>query len=133
MKMENDIFEVALTKCFICGKDGNIVMNTRLTKHYADKVKEMHGKVINKHPCNKCQEYMEQGIIVISVDEEKSNGDLDNPYRTGGWWVLNENFIKEIIKKEFLDQVLKVRMMFMEHQICEDLGMFKMTKEQTNE
>jgi len=130
--MKNDVFEVALTKCFICGEDNNIVINTRLTKHDADKIKEMHGKAINKEPCNQCKKYMKEGIIVISVDEEKSNGDLDNPYRTGGWWVVKEDYIKRIVKKEFCDEVLKTRIMFMEDQICRDFGMFKATNNKGN-
>ena len=123
--MKNDVFGVALTKCFICGEDGDIVINTRLTKRYADEVKEMHGKTINKEPCNQCKKYMKEGIIIISIDKEKSNGDLDNPYRTGGWWVVKEDYIKKITKKEFCDKVLKTRIMFMEDQICRDFGMFK--------
>lgn len=118
----NDKLGVALTKCFICGEDDRIIINRRLTKHYADKVKEMHGKTIDYKPCNKCIEHMKMGIIVISVDEAKSNGDMSNPYRTGGWWVVKEDFIKKLLEDP--SKVLEKRMMFIEHEIAEKIGMF---------
>jgi len=88
-------FGVALTKCFYCNEDSDIVLNTRLTKHMAEKVEGMHGKVINKNPCSKCEGYMKQGIIVISIDGEKSKGDMDNPYRMGGFYVMSADGVRK--------------------------------------
>ncbi len=72
---------VALTKCFYCGEDGDILINQRLTKHSAEKVESMHGHVVSKEPCGTCAEHMKTGIIVITIDGEKSKGDMSNPYR----------------------------------------------------
>lgn len=40
-------------------------------------------------PCDKCRDYMEQGILLISVDPKRTQ-DRHNPYRTGGWVVIKE-------------------------------------------
>ena len=71
MSSKNDI-GVALTKCFYCGNDSDILMNRVLTKHMADKVKECHGKVVSMEPCQQCKTYMDIGIIVLTYDPEKS-------------------------------------------------------------
>tara|TARA_Y100000310_G_C20681689_1_gene816360 strand:- start:135 stop:515 length:381 start_codon:yes stop_codon:yes gene_type:complete len=123
MKNKSNI-EVALTKCFFCGEDSEIVINKTLTSYYAKKVKEMHSKVINKKPCNKCQGYMKKGIIVISTDKDKTE-DEDNPYRTGGFWVIKDRAVKEMpMKDELKTSILKTRIMFLEHNLAKDMGLF---------
>lgn len=52
---------VALTKCFFCNKDDAIILNTKLTPFFANRVKEAHGKVISMDPCNKCRDFMKMG------------------------------------------------------------------------
>lgn len=60
--MEKEIFSCAIPKCYFCGKDKNeIVMTSVLTEANAKRVKEMHGKVIDKEPCDECKKIMEQG------------------------------------------------------------------------
>ena len=73
---------------------------------------------IDKEPCSKCKGYMERGIILISVDEEKSKGDMENPYRTGGWVVVKEEALKRMIQpQELLDQILKQRVAFLPDEV----------------
>ena len=128
-----DILGVALTKkqCFICMKiyDGDIVMNTKLTKPLAKKVKEMHGKVteIMDKPCDECAGHMKKGIVIVSVQE---GSDRNNPHRTGGFWVVTDDYIKRILSDEqgmteMREAVLKTRMLFMEHEACEKMGLFE--------
>jgi hypothetical protein len=99
-------FEVALVKemCKICGKtfDGPIVMNTRLTKSEADKVKDMHGKVIgfSEKPCEECQSNMKLSFILIECDETKTD-DYSNPYRTGKQWVIKKEAAQRIFNENF--------------------------------
>jgi len=127
--MGSEIFSAALTKCFLCGEDNEIVINTRLTKEDAKEVKGLHGKVINKEPCPKCKKYMKQGIIIIAVDPEKTE-DLNNPYRTGGWWVVKDDFIEHVKKftvKEAasaLEGALKRRVLFMDDGACRQFGLY---------
>jgi len=128
--MENKL-EVALTKeqCFICLKtyDGSIVMNTKLIESEAKKVKELHGKVVEimKEPCAECKSYMKKGIILISVEE---GSDPKNPHRTGGWWVVKEDFVKRLLKdtpnKKMLPSILEQRVMFLDHKVAEHLALF---------
>jgi len=97
--MKDDIFGVALVKeaCPLCGfvDDGPIIMNTRLTKPMADKVKDLHGKVIGMmpDPCKDCTELMSKGILLVGVVEAKTD-DHKNPYRSGNKWVVTEDFVR---------------------------------------
>ena len=129
MDMKEDVVGVALTKtvCNCCGeeRDGDIVINTRLTTHLASKVKEMDGKVVNSEPCDSCKGYMEQGIIILGVIEAKSDS-MDNPYRSGAFVVLKESAVRMLMEdSDILDSVLKKRVAFMEHSLMVDLEMIK--------
>ena len=82
---------VALVKyvCPICGEAKEdlqaIVINTQLTESMAEKVEEMHDKVIgfSDKPCKECQKILDQdAFFVIGIDPEKSD-DMKNPWRTG--------------------------------------------------
>lgn len=111
-------FAVALTKCFICGKDSDIVMNRFFTKKHAEAVKQMHGKVITKEPCNECKKLMEKGIICISV----SNSDKD--YRTGSMCVVKPNSFDKIIKdKAMLKDIKAKRVCFIDDSSWDQIGL----------
>lgn len=76
-------------------------------------------------PCTKCQEYMQQGIIMISVDESKTT-DKKNPYRSGGWVVVKDSAIIEILQNtnpELLAITLKSRVAFVPDDAWERLGL----------
>ena len=122
---------VALTKCFYCGGDSDILINDRLTKHNAEKVESMHGQIVNRKPCGKCQEYMKTGIIVITIDEEKSQGDMNNPYRMGFFGVMTDAAITRMITDEDIrKQVLHDRVLWLGHQIAVDMGLIAMAEQQ---
>jgi hypothetical protein len=98
-------------------------------------VEQLHGKVINMDPCNKCQGYMQQGVILITIDDEKSGKDwhkpdgskhwMPNPYRTGGWFVVRDEAIKRMIHPaEMAAWAIKHRWMFIEHAAAERMGLF---------
>ena len=83
--------------------------------------------VQNHEPCAQCIKYMEMGVIVISVDEKKSE-DLKNPCRTGGWWVMKDEALKRFVKPpELLESILKSRVCFMPDETCRQLGLTKIT------
>jgi len=116
--MCEEIFAVALTKCFICGKDSGIIMNRFLTKQHAEKVKQMHGKVVTKEPCNECKKLMEKGIICISVS------DADKDYRTGGMCVVKPNSFDKIIKdKAMLKDIKAKRICFIDDSSWDQIGL----------
>lgn len=75
--------------CPICGKVNEdataILMNRTLTKHCADKIRELNGQCVgfSDKPCKECQSYIDKGaFFIIGVDGEKST-DIHNPYRSG--------------------------------------------------
>ena len=121
--MNNDYrLQVALTKCFYCGEDDKIIIGKRLVKGKS-KIEEAHGKVIDYEPCNKCKEYREQGIILITYDEQLTS-DMTNPYRTGGFFVVKDKAIERMFGKEFANNALEKRAGFISHEIAETVGLF---------
>lgn len=67
---------VALTNCFFCGEGSTILLAT--TYRHGEPVHDMkpyHGKVVNMVPCSKCEAWMKQGIIFITIDESKCEKD----------------------------------------------------------
>ena len=140
--------EVALTKCYYCGEGDRIVLNIRLHPGFAYQVKQMHGKVIDTAPCSKCEEWMKQGIILITIDDKKSGDgwskpDLveykergitktyrppPNPYRTGGFFVITEDAMNRLVHGDEIKSFAVLhRFMFIEHEAAEKLGLFTAT------
>lgn len=80
--------------------------------------------VMNKEPCDKCKEYMKKGIILISVDESKSD-DRQNPWRTGGWVVVKEEAVRSfgIKSEELLEDICKTRLAFLPDDAWDKLGL----------
>lgn len=119
---------VALTKCFFCGEDNEILLHRRLGD-----MSEYNGKVVNMDPCPKCAEYMKQGVILITIDHSKSDPNwtkqpIPNPYRTGGFFVIKDDSIKAIISDDFIcNWALKHRWMFIEHEAAVTVGLFPVT------
>lgn len=105
--------ETALTKelCIICTKEteGAIVMNKILTKKEANKIKDLHGKVVGfaDKPCNACKEMLNKSFIFIGYDENQS--DMNNLpqgfYRTGHIVGVKKDIplVEEHIKNNYKD------------------------------
>lgn len=102
--------EVALAKeaCLACGKlmDGPIIMNTRLTKEEAEKVKNIHGKCIGyaKDLCDTCKDICSKGLLVIEIDAEQS--EPNNPYRTGRLFGIKNDseFVKNLDERFIINR-----------------------------
>lgn len=110
---------------------GDVVINTRLTKGAAKKVEEMNGQVTGWSDkfCDECQGYADQGIILVTIDESKTD-DPKNPWRTGGFFVVTEDYIKRLMEdtKVLLERTLEKRMTYIEHELAEQLGLFRHVK-----
>src|SRR5678816_4437786 len=79
--MAREKSHVALTKCFYCNADDKILLATRYT-HKGEPVNDLspaHGKVLDMDPCNKCKELMGQGVILITIDNAKSQANWHKP------------------------------------------------------
>lgn len=120
---------VALTKCYFCHENDAIIMNTRLTPALAKSVESMNGMVINMEPCQKCQDAMKKGVLLITIDDDKSGPGwnkekMPNPYRTGGWFVVSDDFVKRTFDVHNADYAIKHRWMFIEDAAARMLGLF---------
>jgi len=127
---------VALTKCYYCNKNDRILMNTRLTPTKARQVETAHGKVIDMEPCNECSDLMKKGIILLTIDPEKSSPSwekesIPNPYRTGGFFVVTEDFCKRVFPPVMFEWARKHRFMYIEHKAAEGMGLFQQVMENT--
>lgn len=114
--MQDKKLGIALTKCYFCGKDDKIVMNTRLTTYFANKVEKMNGKVIDKEPCDECKKLMKMGVMLISVKDD------DPEYRTGSIAVIKDEAIKKIFQKEEEETLLKMRCGFISDSLWDAIG-----------
>lgn len=88
-----ELSHVGMFNCFLCGEPAGVVLDRRLQKTLPRNV-----GCIDRKPCNKCKEFMKQGIILISVDEIKTH-DKTQPYRSGGWCVIKEDAAARIFGK----------------------------------
>lgn len=92
---------VALTKCYFCQKDNEILLATRFNRTKDGKLNpsidmnKFHEKVVDKRPCTECEKLMKQGVILISVSNDSKNGE-ENPFRTGGWVVITDEAFERI-------------------------------------
>jgi len=129
--MKDPKLGVALTKCYYCQEDSDILINRILTTQHAKRVEKAHGKIVNMVPCSKCQEYMEAGIIFITISDSQSDKDwkkeeIPNPHRTGGWFVIRDEAVSRMpFSDELKAYTLEKRWAFIEHEAAEKLGFFE--------
>jgi hypothetical protein len=140
---------VALTKCFYCGEGDRILLATKYyrTKSGMQPVKDLapaDGKVLDMEPCQKCTDWMKQGIILIGIDSAKSEPGwneppnlneerknwMPNPWRTGAWSVIKEEAFDRLPlqgpeAEQIREFAKKKRFMFLEHQVMVMLGIVK--------
>lgn len=109
----------SVSVCFFCLKDKGLVLPGLLKGDQA----APHRLVWNKEPCETCQGYMKQGIILISIDEDLTD-DFLNPYRSGGWCVVKEEAVKRMLPKgKEADSVLKGRFAFVPDDVWDLYGL----------
>ena len=82
--MSEELSHVGMFNCFVCGDPAGVVLDRRLRQ-----VLPRNVGCLDKVPCPKCQAFMKQGIILLSVGPDKTD-DKSNPYRTGVWCVPKE-------------------------------------------
>jgi hypothetical protein len=88
-----------------------------------DSVKAPDRVVMGRTACDKCKSHMKKGIILISV-RAGPNEDRENPYYTGGWCVLKEEYIRRAVSSpEVLEDILKARVAFLPDETWDMLGL----------
>ncbi len=110
---------VAVIKCYFCGKDKGLVMNTRLTAKNAREVEQMHNHAIDYEPCDECKKLMKQGIMFCSVRDGESG---KNPYRTGKMCVIKEEAVEKIVSPELFEEIKAKRFCFIEDSVWQHIG-----------
>ena len=103
---------VGMAKCFFCLEPGMILLDRRLKKSLPRDC-----GVVDMTPCSKCNDYMKQGIILISISDdttkEDMKGPIPNPYRTGGWVVVKQEAVERFgVGDALLDFAIKHRFAF---------------------
>ena len=117
--MEQSKFEVALIRCFFCGKGKGLIMNSRLTSKAAETVKECNGKAIDLEPCDDCKELMKQGVMLIEYKE----GTEPDFYRTGIQVVVKDEAIKNVFPENIATDAIKRRYCFISNLIWDMMGL----------
>lgn len=115
--------------CFFCNKNDNgvIALPGRID---AEDSEAPRRAVIDFTPCPECKGFMEQGVILISVREPKNEEEECNPYRTGGWVVVKEEFIKRVVQPEdHAKAICKKRVAFIPDEAWNALGLPKAVRE----
>jgi hypothetical protein len=120
-----------MTQCFLCGESKEILLVGSATKRFKDAGVPVSddGKMpmsigaIDKEPCQKCEGYMKQGIILISTRDGEEGS--DDPYRTGGWLVVKEDAVKRMgLKSPALEErILKQRVCFIPDEAWDFFGL----------
>ena len=111
----------SLMQCFYCLKDYGVALFGKI----GGKDEEAPHKVCfgpGSEPCDDCKKHMDQGIILISVDESKTD-DPKNPYRTGGWAVVREEMICRVFGGQMAENVCKSRVAFLEDEAWDMIGL----------
>jgi len=132
----NDDF-VALTHCYFCGEADKILIS-KFPGRPNRAIREAHGKVIDMDPCNKCKEHMKLGIMLLVIDEEKSEPNwnkpphgaerfIPNPHCTGHMCVITQDTAERMMSNnpDALEFALKHRWMFIDTKAAEQFGLLK--------
>jgi hypothetical protein len=102
--------------CRFCGRDIEVVRfgNIRVDQGVPRRV------CMGREPCGTCKEYMRRGIILVSVKDEDLG--KDNPYRTGGWVVVTEEYIRRVLLSDSLAEgILAARFSFVPDSVWDGL------------
>lgn len=88
---------VALTRCFYCGKPDRVLFATRYKPNGEPlyDLSPLDGKAIDHKPCPECEKLMQQGIMLLSISNN-SKPDDQNPFRTGKMCVIKEETFRKI-------------------------------------
>lgn len=157
----------AIPVCFYCNEAKNEIL---LPGRMKDDMEAPHNVVWDRRPCDKCEDLMKQGVILVSVRDDTRHcrclhckhewqwvvrisphtpnlsgeetihcpecsskevhagpvqkEDLTNPYRTGGWVVVAERFIREAVQPaDEMTRVLKGRFAYVQDSVWDHWGL----------
>lgn len=134
----------SVARCFYCGEGSEVIL---FGASYPGGGAAPHDLgVWDMNPCNKCEEHMKKGIILIGVDEstmakveeERKAYELKtmnpaparkrwlpfipNPHRTGEFIVIADRWVEQYVQPEELKQkILKSRWSFVPTELAQNL------------
>ena len=109
----------AIPLCFFCGEEKNQII---LAGRLQGDVEAPKKKAWDYEPCEKCAEYMKQGVILVEVQDAKVGEDA--PCRTGAFVVITEEGIRRMIKSPaFADEILAKRFAYVPTEAWTALGL----------
>ena len=103
--------------CFYCQEDDGTVVLPGMLKGGGE---APHRAVWTKEPCPTCKGHMAHGVILIAVRDGESG---ENPYRTGPWVVISENWVNRVVKPPMRESLLSRRVAFIEDAVWAQLGL----------
>lgn len=107
----------SLIQCYLCGESKGVAL---LGKLKGDVEAPRH-VCLDKEPCDTCKEHMKTGVILIGVLGTFNPKYDDEPYRTGEFLVVTEDFVKRNITGAIGDQILKARVSFIDQRIAKEI------------
>ena len=111
-----------IVTCFVCGKDKNQLIlpgiKGKALRKSAGLDPNAKSICMDKVPCDKCQNIMQQGVILISVKDEDVGS--NNPFRTGGWCAMKVEAFKNMCPDIDTD---KQRIVFVPDSIYDKIGL----------
>lgn len=135
----------SVCKCWYCGGDqGSLILAGEIK---GDKEMPMSG-VWDMNPCTECEGHMENGVILIGVKDEDTLQEVErlrqqwkgtyghkpnhrkpypghfipDPIRSGGWWLVREEFITRNFNDKTAEHVLGCRWAFIIQADAEQFG-----------
>jgi len=103
--------------CFYCGESAGVALFGRL-RGGGEAPRDCG--VIDVIPCSQCEEYMRQGVILISVRDGEEG---ENPYRTGCLVVVKDRAIRDLLAEPIRSKVLEMRFAFVPDSVWDAWGL----------
>jgi len=136
----------SMNLCYYCQKEVSDILLMGRMRDDAEAPRQM---TYHMDPCNKCREFMQQGVILIEVTSEEEMVKVEqeqrewqnqygylpdrkkpfpgyfipNPTRAGGWWVVKDDLIRRTIGREMADYIIKHRWCFLPTEAAKALGL----------
>ena len=135
----------SVCKCWYCGGDqGALILAGKIE---GDREMPMSG-VWDMNPCDECEGHMQQGVIMIGVKDDATMEEvgrrqkawehehggkpdhrkpypgyyIPDPFRSGGWWLVRDEFITRTFDEKTAEHVLKCRWTFITQETADMLG-----------
>jgi hypothetical protein len=145
----------SIARCFFCLESSDTLFLCGRLPGDAEAPRDV---VWNLEPCGKCEQLMQQGVIVIGVrDGEFANVEREqakwqqqvdalssserrraqpfvpNPFRTGLWCVVTDEAIKRLMTAAGAERIIRCRWTFIEDHTAEQLGLKQQAQEMMRE